>query len=309
MTDRRKLLLLRANLVAGGLFLLAPPWKEWLTGMHVSPVWSESIGGMLRGVGEAFIVALVLELVVDPHLKSKLVREIIEEVTPRTVPLILAHLLPPKIFRYIEEQLLLAKLVRTSWNITYRIALVDKNPDVVKLETESRYEMANLASSPATYPAVYEVERPTIAGVGLTEITEVTVHNLLDKSLLFQYPGCDPKDAPKPVGGLVKFSREFEIPVHTTRSALEFVFHSTEYFRVGSIVPFFAKYLTELTTLRVFYPKDKLQVIVDFPANQDSELQPKPDSHADNIHGDDYYEFPKPILPGQGFTVRFPKHQ
>jgi hypothetical protein len=41
--------------------------------------WSESIGGLLRGIGEAFIVALVLELLVDPRLKTLLVEEIINE--------------------------------------------------------------------------------------------------------------------------------------------------------------------------------------------------------------------------------------
>jgi hypothetical protein len=303
MTDRSKLFLIRANLVAGGLFLLAPPWKEWLTGMQVPPVWSESIGGLLRGVGEAFIVALVLELVVDPQLKGKLVKEILHDVAARIV----SRLLPPKIFRHIEEQMLKANLVRTSWNITYTIALVQNNLDYVKLETESRYEMANLSPSPATYPAVYEVELP-LSDVGSTEITGVTVHNLLmpagAQSLVFQYPGCDPEDEPKTVGDYKIFSKSFGIPVHKTRSALEFVFRSTEHFHVGSIVPFFAKYLVEGTTLRVFYPKDKLRVIVDFPANKESEFLPKKES-SDN----DYYEFPTPILPGQGFTVRFPKHQ
>jgi hypothetical protein len=303
VTDRRKLLFIRIALVAGALLLLAPPWKDWLMEMY-PPVWSESISGLLKGIGEAFIVALVLELLVDAPLKHRLVDEIIDEVAPR----ILAHLLPPKVFRYIEENLLRQNLVRRSWDITYRITPVENKPYYVKLETVSRYDIANVAPSPVTYPAVYEVERSLFPDIGETDISEVTVRNLLiapDAKPVFKHPdGADTAYAPKVVGNYVSFSKPFEIPVHKESSAMQFVFCSTEYFHVGSIVPFFAKYLVEKTTLRVIYPKETLQVIVDFPANNVSELHPDQEPS-----GDDSYTFPKPILPGQGFTVRFPKRQ
>ena len=137
VAERRNLYLIRAALAVCGFLLLAPPWKDLLKSLP----WSESIDGLLRGVGEAAIVALVLELLVDTPLKHRLVEEVIHQVAPR----ILAHLLPETVFRYIEEQLLGAALVRTSWNITYTIVPVEGRDDYVILETVSKYEMANVA--------------------------------------------------------------------------------------------------------------------------------------------------------------------
>ena len=153
------------------------------------------------------------------------------------------------------------------------------------------------------------MEKSLCPNVGLTEITGVTVRNLLLKSghnLVFQYPddaGNKAEDKPGPSGDSIVFSKAFEIPVLSELSAFQFVFKSTEYFQVGSIIPFFATYPVELTRLRVIYPKDILKVVVDFPANKDSELQPEKGS-ADGVSD---YVFPLPILPGHGFTVRFPR--
>jgi hypothetical protein len=300
--DRTRMNLVRLALLLGGLALLAAPWRDWMQQAGASQEWSEPVAGLLNGIGEAAIIALVLELMVDARLKRRLVQDTIHEVAPR----ILARLLPEKIFRYIEQQILQASLVRRSWNITYTISPLEHDENYVRLDTESRYEMANVGPRPAVYPAIYEVERPLHANVGPTAITEVTVRNLLlpggDQNLVFRYPGCAREDEPAVVGDYVSFSKSFEIPVHKTHSATHFVFRSTEHFHVGSIVPFFAKYLVEVTSLRVIYPKDKLRVIVDFPANKISELQPERPAN-----GDDTYVFPEPILPGQGFTVRFPK--
>lgn len=302
MQDRTKLRLIRGALLLAGVFLLAAPWHDWLAEQQVPPARSESIGGLLKGIGEALIVALVLELVVDARLKRRLVQEAIHEVAPR----ILARLLPENVFRYIEEHLLQARLVRRSWNITYRITRLQDHQNFVRLETTSVYEMANVAASPAHYQAVYEVELPSFPEIGPTEITSITVLNLLVQppgNLVFRYPnGADPKDAPKVAGDYVVFSKRFKIPVHKTFTATRFEFKSVEHFPVGSITPFFAKYVVEVAQLRIVYPKDSLRVIVDFPANEESELSPQ-----EPPKGDDVYVFPKPLLPGQGFTVRFPR--
>jgi hypothetical protein len=303
MRDETKLRIRRGVLAVFGLGLLTPAWKDILTGTGLSEVWRESAGGLLRGVGEAVVIALLLEWLVDAPAKRRLVEESIRLVSPQ----ILARLLPPSMFRYIEEKLLRASLVRRSWNITYRISTLPDNADYVKLETESTYEMANTAAVPTTYQAVYEVEQSLCANVGETKITGVSVRNLLQtpgRNLVFQYPDPSnkPEDKPGPSGDYIAFSKAFEIPVHDVQSAYQFVFKSTEYFRVGSIVPFFAKYPVELTTLTVFYPKASLNIIVDFPANKDSEL------HGRQVaEGELEYTFPIPILPGQGFTVRFPR--
>lgn len=270
-------------------------------------VWREAAGALLRGIGEAVVIALVLERLVDAPAKRRLVEDVIREASPQVLARVLARLLPDKMFQYIDEKLLKANLVRRSWKITYRISMLPDNVDYVKLQTESKYEMANTAASPTTYSAVYEVERSLFARVGETTINEVTARNLLQKpghNLVFHYPdqGNKPEDLPRVVGDYVAFSKPFEIPVHDVLSAYQFVFTSTEYFHVGSIVPFFAKYPVEVTTLRINYPKDILKVIVDLPANRESELQP---TEVDSAGCK--YEFPIPILPGQGFTVRFPR--
>jgi len=303
MGEEKNLWIVRGVLAAAGLVLLLPAWGQLLSSAGLPMGWSESIGGLLKGVGEAVVVALVLEWLVDARTKRRIVAESIRQVSPR----ILAHLMPPEMFQYIEDRLLKANLVRRSWNIRYRISVLQDNPEYVKLETESKYEMANTAPTPTTYVSAYEVERSLFAHIGETMINEVTVRNLLREpghNVLFHYPEETnrPEDRPGVNGDYVLFSKAFEIPVHKQHSAFQFVFTSTEYFHVGSITPFFAEYLVELTTLRVDYPKDILRVIVDLPANKVSELQP---SEVDAAGCK--FVFPIPILPGQGFTVRFAK--
>jgi hypothetical protein len=308
MRDSKRLLIVRCLLALFAFCLLALAWKQILVANGWPEAWGESAGGLLRGIGEAVLIALILEWLVDAPAKHRLVEEVIRQASPQVLARVLARLLPDKMFQYIDEKLLRANLVRRSWNITYRIGVLSDNPEYLKLETVSTYEMANTAASPSTYRAVYEVEQSLCAHVGEAMITEVTVRNLLQEAghnLVFQYPdpGNRPEDKPAPSGDYTAFSKAFEIPVHSKLSAFQFVFKSTEYFQVGAIIPFFAKYPVELTTLRVEYPKEILKVVVDFPADEHSELLPQEGS----AEGRREFVFPLPILPGQGFTVRFPR--
>jgi hypothetical protein len=242
MRDEKKLWIIRGVVAAIGLGLLAPAWKDILLGYGWSGPWSESVGGLLRGIGEAVVVALVLEWLVDAPAKQRLMGETMHATIIQAASKFLADKLSDQIFQYIEEKLLRIKLVRRSWNITYRISMVPgHNDDYVKLETESEYKMANTAPSQTTYDAVYRVEK-SLVPVGTTSIDEVTVRNLLQippHDPVFHYPDTTNKaeDVPQPDEDSIVFKKAFQIPVHTATSAFQFVFKSTEYFHVGQSHP------------------------------------------------------------------------
>jgi hypothetical protein len=69
----------------------------------------------------------------------------------------------------------------------------------------------------------------------------------------------------------------------------------------GSILPFFAKHPVLKTTLTVEYPIDQLKVVVEpsLAADKTDEGTPLEDGNGKR------WEFPDPLLPGQGFTIRF----
>jgi hypothetical protein len=263
--------------------------------LGIPQAWAE----LLKGVGEAILVAIVLEFLVDKRVKEHFGEDIVREVAPR----ILARLLPPTVFQYIEEKLLRAELFRKVWHIEYELTVLSKDSDYVELKTVSEYEMENRAATPVVYKAVYEVEQALVSGFGDTEITKVRVYTMPHRDVVFESPNSSKKKEDNPYidGNYVVFRRPFEIPVRTDNlPAVGFMFKSTEHFRIGSIVPFFATYPVETASFKVVYPKNELKVIVDFPANDVSQLTPTSTSHDRDV-----YEFPKPILPGQGFTVRF----
>ena len=69
----------------------------------------------------------------------------------------------------------------------------------------------------------------------------------------------------------------------------------------GSILPFFAKHPVLRTTLTIEYPMDRMNVLVELSLGPDKTDEGTPLDHGKGKR----WEFPDPLLPGQGFTVRF----
>ena len=291
MTERTKLRLLFVFLFVLGFVLIAIPWHDWpaVEGHHL-PL---PLQRLLEGLGEALVIAAVLAVVVDEAAKRDLLKEFTESISTHIV----GRLLQPELREHIE-QYLKADLVRTTWTITYTLSDVDGHPQHKRLVTESEYEMENRSSSSRDYNCAYDLEASLSPLVGKASIRKVTGTNLVDGIGSFKFPDpVRPELKPVETESSVKFSHHVMIPARQGSPAFAFHIESEEFLPDGSIVPLFAKYLVLSTTLTVNYPVDALSVFVDLSFGDLAEPTILPDGMK--------WEFNKPMLPGQGFTIRF----
>jgi hypothetical protein len=294
MKERTKFWLLWSFLLVIGLALAVPPWDKWPS-VKDQPILPEILRNLFWKLGEAIVIAQFLALVVDAAAKQRLLKEFATNVSTH----IIGRLLPPELRKHIE-QYLEADLIRTSWAITYTITEWPEQPEYEKLVTLSVYEMENRSSSEQEYNCVYDVETSFFPHIGKTEILHITGSNLIDPEDCFDFPkqiDLQPRETEQSI----IFSKTVKIPVHSG-PAYRFSVESVECFRDGSIVPFFATYPVLATTLTVFYPVDRMKVFVDLSFGDiDTDAERIPLSNGVQ------WAFNKPMLPGQGFSMRFAK--
>jgi len=291
---------------AVGVALLALDHKTWsrfvqeLTLLDVSePVWS-----LLRGIGEAIIIAVVLVVAFDEATKRRFLEGVIKDASGH----LLGSLLPPKLSQHITTQFLRTELVRKDWTIEYTISEWEGQRDYIKLEMLSTYTMENHSAFPQDYTCYYEVEQSLLPDMDKATIEEVSGHNPANPHERFSYLSKDSRYQDGKVctlPGKITFRHDVKIPGHKQPSdplpSYSFKVRSVECFYKASIVPFFAKHPVLSTTLIVQYSENKMDVFVDLSFDAIEKYPPRPAPP----HGKEWNLDQKPMLSGQGFTVRF----
>jgi hypothetical protein len=294
MSERARFRLLLLGVGSLGLLLMMPPWETWLP-THEHPILA-GLQRLLEGTGEAFVVAAILAVVVDEAAKRDLLKEFTESISSHIV----GRLLQPELREHIE-QYLKADLVRNTWTITYTLSEVPGHPLHKRLLTTFAYEMENRSSTPKDYLCAYDLEESLLPHIGTASILKVKGTNLVDGNGDFHFPDST-RPTWEPVttkDGTIRFREPFTIAARPNMTTFKFEVESEEYLPDGSIVPFFAKYPVLNTTLTVHYPVHTMKVIVELSLGD----VPNP---ALLDHGEgERWTFDKPMLPGQGFTIRF----
>jgi hypothetical protein len=304
MTDRRKRQLIFFGLLVSGLVLTIIPWDvvvQWgilnLFGPRESlPEWVteliEIFRTVMKGLGEALAIAAILAAVVDEAAKRDLLKEFTENISAH----IAGRLLPRQMREHIE-QYLNDPLVRTKWEIIYILDDVPGHPDFKRLVTKSTYEVENRSSSAREYHCTYDLEASLFPNVGRTSITKMSGFNLLENKPVFAFPDRDQPDwKPTESDGCLRLRKSVSIPAEG-KPAFRFELGSEAFLPDGFIIPFFAGRPVLSTTLEVKYRLDQLNVYVEPPVGD--KIEPT------DVEGGKKWVFTKPMLPGQGFTVRF----
>lgn len=300
MSTVNRLRFILVVLFALGMLLVAAPWGAWLhaeDGTALVAPWFERF---IHGLGEALAIAAILAFSVDAAAKRELLEDVVKNVSTHIV----GHLLQPEL-RAVIDQYLKADLVRTSWNITYTITdWPGQPPDsgYRKLVTAFDYEMENRAGAARYYDCVYEVEKSLFPSIGKAEIRTVEGRTLAGPSSDFlskDYP-----EAFYETRSNLGFEKK-KVKIHKGRS---YAIHaeSVELVRDGSILPFYAKHPVLHTTLTVEYPVDRLDVWVELSLGA---LDPSEEGTPLEDGRGWKWEFARPMLPGQGFTVRFARKE
>jgi hypothetical protein len=297
MKDQTKFRVLLTVLSIIGLAFAVIPWETLETPIPIPPIITMTFTRLLPKFGEAIVIAVILALVVDQAAKRRLLEEFARNVST----MIIGRRLPPDLRKYIE-QYLETDLIRTHWSITYTITEWEGQPDYKKLVTLSVYEMENRSTEPQEYECNYEVETSFFPDIGKTEILHITGTQLVDPHEGFDYPnqpGLQVDDST--AGGLLTFSHAVTLPVHEG-PVYRFSLESVECFRDGSIVPFFANHAVLATTLTVFYPVGGMSVFLDLSFGDVAK-----DAERISLSNGVQWVFKKPMLRGQGFSIRFAK--
>ena len=297
MKEQTKFRVIWTAIFVLGLMLAVAPWESWPTiPMATLRPWLAGIlTRLLPKLGEAMVVAVVLALVVDQAAKRRLLEEFAREVSTH----IIGRRLPRALRKYIEDYLE-GDLIRTSWSITYTITEWPGQPEYEKLVTASIYEMENRSEEPKNYECYYEVEKSFFPHIGETKILHATATSLVTPAESFDCSSqSDFVDSVET--GMIKFTRTVTLPVHGG-PAYRFTLESEECFQDGSIVPFFAAYPVLETTLTVYYPVDRINVFVDLSFGDAAK-----DATKVALSNGAQCIFNRPMLPGQGFSIRFAK--
>jgi hypothetical protein len=288
-------------LLLGG-FLAAFPWDQFpLSTQH--PKISDFFVHLFAAIGEAMAIAAVIAGVVDEAAKRKLLKEFAENISDHIV----GRLLPEKLREQIHEYLSV-DFVRHGWVLTFDLKLwnreVENGPAgkmtkrFVQLITTSEFAMENRSPFERPYCVAYEVmqhwfkdlQSPEIRGVSINGDPRVPLTKCEDGFIKLDHESSPGLTVPMPGHSRSRDAHKLDIKLV-----------SAEYLADNFYTSFDALHPVLETTVRVRYPVDRLEVVLylSFADNSEAEVvTPDPGIHKQ-------WKIKRPILPGQGFLLRW----
>jgi hypothetical protein len=275
-----------------GLFLSAAPWEKWASG-QTYPFWGSLFRHVLPKIGDAFMIAPVLAIVVEIEAAQKLVENFVFNVSHH----IIGRLLPPELREHILGYLR-TDFIRRHWLIEYKLEAWPTNSDFVQLTSTIAYQLENRSGSEKDYPFAYELELSYAPEIGEPRIFHVCA--TLDGRALLEHTEQDLKKLVKLHGPNITFST----PVRVTpqpHGIYRFTAESVECLPDDFESAFIAAIPVLETTVRIRYPKDKMTVDLFLSFGDETVLHKNP-----LVDGAEWV-INSPILPGQCILTRWSK--
>lgn len=281
-------------MVVGGLLALTPA-PHWVVKLFFLPP-PGLLEELLRKLGDALFIAGVLALLVDKALKEKLLTEFAYDISHH----IIGKLLPAEV----RDHLLVyfqTPFVRTEWKIKCEIK-PQVGTDYVELNTTTEYSVENRASRDEDYQFRVKVEKSWYAGPANSIQRLNYGDGLKENSELVQHSDYYHDDG----HGNIEYTRPVKIaPAAPGVAPKEFRADFNQHFWKNAFSPFYALGLVKTTTVLVKFPPGQFDVDLDLtfdknPSRPDSEVLRNLDGLTEMT-----WEIKKPMLPGQGFFVRW----
>jgi len=250
--------------------------------------WSSEWRRFASEAGGAFIIAFLLAILVDSALKEELLTEFARDVSGH----IIGNLLPLRLREHLLGYLGMS-LVRERWNITYTLTPCPATQHV-KVEVSNNYEMENRSSEEQTFPFTMMVERSFFP----TEENRITHVRVNDEVVTVNPEDCQEK------GGYVVYESLVKMPPYdkdNPQRRFSFVAKSVQYFFESAILPFISIWPVPEVTVTVLDPTGAYDTLLD-PTFETAD--PPCQTPVD---GGNEWKIKEPILPGQGFILRWSK--
>ncbi len=267
------------SLTVGLVLKLLPHWSLYES-------WSSEWKDLASEAGGALIIAFLLAVLVDAALKEELLTEFARDVSGH----IIGNLLPVKLRKHLVDYLEMT-LVRDNWRITYTLMPCDTE-HYVQVTVSSDYEMENRSSDEQPFEFVIKVEKSWFS-VGQNLITMVRVND----EPPVENPNCVEKD------GNWVHQMSVRLPAFDKDNPHRFRFRteSVQYFFEQAFSPFISMWPVPGVTVTVNDPMKLYEVAFDPTFKTKNE----PKSMRLQSGMQTQWEIKEPILPGQGFFVRW----
>lgn len=262
-------------------------------------LWAKACGG----IGEALAIAAVIAYLVDEAAKRRLLREFAEDISEHIIGRLLPSGLRERMFEYLSVD-----FVRTGWTVIYQLkvrqqqAVNGKLAPHVELLTWSNFTMENRSPLTKSYTVAYEVVKKWFEELPPPRIVSVLVNGE-------RVNGCRLKDSS---GGFVKLNpdeapdlivdmpgyRASQTEPHKAeiRLILAENLGETFYTSFDALHP-----VVGPTFVAAKYDPRQLEVSLSLSFADDSEAEPIAPLPGEK----DRWKIEKPILPGQGFVLRW----
>jgi len=271
-----------ASLLVGALLSLSPAAHWFLMLFTIPP--PVRVEQLMEKVGDALFIGGVFAFLLDTVQKERLLTEIIQDVSGH----IIGRLLPPALRQYVED-ILRIPFIRNRWNIDYQIQLLADG--FIQLSIDTDYTIKNLSSGTQKYHFVFEIERQSPSNAHPNEITFVDLGagSLSLQELAYNISAHSNAD-------YLVFEDDIEIG---SEQEHKFAAKATQYFHPGpSFTPFISHHLVTHADVTVtFQPPFKVNLDLTSPFATAPQSQ--------NLSSGKRWELTKPMIPGQGFFVRW----
>jgi hypothetical protein len=255
------------------------------------------------GIGEALAIAAVIAYLVDEAAKRKLLKEFAEDVSEHIIGRLLPSGLRERMFQYLTVD-----FVRSNWTVIYELKVRYLQTSAgtfekhVELITESSYSMENHSPLGTTYTVAYEVMKKWFENLRAPEIKSVQVNGKTVNGCRLEDDGTgvfvklNPDNAPE---------LAVEIPGHTANQKpykADVQLKLAEYLGATFYTSFDALHpVVGPTLVAAKYPADELEVSLSLSFADDADAKRVPPLPEEN----DRWRIESPILPGQGFVLRW----
>jgi hypothetical protein len=291
MSTRLKFILMPLVGAVLGMYFAAWPWERWppVAGLHLVP---EVLQRLLPPLGDALMVAALLAVMVDKAVKRELLEQFAREVSHH----IIGYRLPAELRDYVMKYLTV-DVIRTDWNITYTIELLETHPGFVKLTAQNAYVLQNNSLLEKKHSYSYYVERSWFPEIGESEILSFALTSPIAKESFDLRIGAGLET--KTDSGFLQTSKVLALPPMPHGQYKCFA-ESVEYFPDC----FFAQFVTLLPVLRasvtVYYPKDEMTFDLNLSCQdgKTTELQ---------LSNGTQWTVDTPLLPGHSISTRWRK--
>lgn len=263
----------------------APMWLNFQCSEH--PYLQHALERTLElgaKLGDAFIIAGILAIIVDVGSKTRLVQEVVQAASPKLLARHLPDVVQDSLVSYFKID-----FIRPEWEIEYEIIRAVGYPEILEITSRVKGVIHNCSPKAEQFNFLGSVDSSFVdPAIGCSRIVRVGMAAESGNAIF----DVEPKDqaALLQADGTVLYQQMTTLAAggrYTT------VFECIEYRPLSHSLPLFTSTTVVKALVRIRYPKDLLKVSLQIPSGDTGVLK------TDETQWGTEWAINSPLLPGQ----------